>query len=779
MPGSMPVWATGDTVLYGDGAVPARSLMTKNLVIVESPAKAKTIEKYMGKDYKVLASMGHVRDLPKSEFGIEIDGEVTIKYEALKRQAARKAVAEIRKAAKVAETVWLATDPDREGEAIAWHVAELTKLGPKTKRVTFHEITKRAVTEAFERPRAIDMALVDAQQARRAVDRIVGYKLSPLLWRNVGPNLSAGRVQSAALLLIVEREREIRAFRAVEYWDVSATLERSGTRFRAVHPVGEKAKFSLPDQASAAAVVERTRPGPWTVTAVRKTERRKNPPAPFKTSTLQQAGSNKLGLPTWKTMELAQRLYEAGHITYMRTDSTNLSNDALGEIGNVVNAQFGAGYHQARKFTAKSKGAQEAHEAIRPSSAAAVPGSITGLGKDEARMYEMIWQRTLASQMSEAVYDATSVDIDAAGVGFRATGQVLKFDGYMRVYLETSDDDDEETESALPELNEGDVLDLRELEPAQHFTQPPPRYTEATLVRKMEEVGIGRPSTYAPTVQKLVEREYLQDPRRNGRRLIPTPRGEVVTELLEKHFSEIVDIEFTARMEESLDEIAEGVKQMSPVVREFHTSFVAHVEEQADKMSRPERPTDKTCPECNRPVVSKFGKHGLWFLSCTGWPDDCKWSQQLDEEGNPIPEPASTGEKCPECEGDLVTRRGRFGDFVGCANYPTCKYIKKDPPKETGELCPNCGSALIEKRGRYGAFVGCSNYPECKFIKKEPKGTRGKPSEPPKETGENCPDCGSPLVEKKNRWGTAFIGCSGYPDCKYIKKDEAGTAQAS
>lgn len=754
--------------------------MTKNLVIVESPAKAKTIEKYMGKDYKVLASMGHVRDLPKSEFGIEVDGDVTIKYEALKRQAARKAVAEIRKAAKVAETVWLATDPDREGEAIAWHVAELTKLpGPKTKRVTFHEITKRAVTEAFQQPRSIDMALVDAQQARRAVDRIVGYKLSPLLWRNVGPNLSAGRVQSAALLLIVEREREIRAFRAVEYWDVSALLAKGDARFRAVHPVGEKEKFSLPTEAAAADVVTRTRLGPWTVTAVRQTERRKNPPPPFKTSTLQQAGSSKLGFPTWKTMEIAQRLYEAGHITYMRTDSTNLSGDALGAIGRVIETQFGPGYHQVRKFTAKAKGAQEAHEAIRPSAAEAGPGSIPGLGKDEARLYEMIWQRSLASQMSEAVYDATSVDIDSGGVAFRATGQVLKFDGFMRVYLDASDDDVEESDATLPELTEGDVLQLEELEPAQHFTQPPPRYTEATLVRKMEEVGIGRPSTYAPTVQKLVEREYLQDPRRNGRRLIPTPRGEVVTELLETHFSEIVDIEFTARMEESLDEIAEGVKEMAPVVRDFHASFTAHVEEQADKMSRPVRPTDQKCPECGRPVVKKFGKHGLWFLSCTGWPDDCKWSQQLDEEGNPIPEPESTGEKCPECGGDLVSRRGRFGEFVGCANYPECRYIKKDPPKETGELCPNCGSALIEKRGRYGTFVGCSTYPECKFIKKEPKGNRRAAPEPPKETGEQCPECGSPLVAKKNRWGATFIGCSGYPGCKFIKKDEAGTAQAS
>ncbi|HVF52139.1 MAG TPA: type I DNA topoisomerase [Actinomycetota bacterium] len=746
--------------------------MAKNLVIVESPAKAKTIEKYMGKDYKVLASMGHVRDLPKSAFGIEVNGGVTIAYEAIKRATAKKAVSEIRKAIKDAEMVWLAPDPDREGEAIAWHIAELTKLKPATtQRVSFNEITKKAVTEAFANPRSIDMNLVDAQQARRAVDRIVGYKLSPLLWRNVGPNLSAGRVQSASLLLVVVREREIRAFTAVEYWDVTARLATTGgDEFTAVHPVGEKEKFSLPTGDAAQALTETVRPGPWVIEAVRKTERKKNPPAPFKTSTLQQAASSKLGFPTWKTMQVAQRLYEAGHITYMRTDSTNLSAEALGEIGRVVEGQFGKSYHQVRKFTAKSKGAQEAHEAIRPASAAQGPGDIAALPKDEARLYEMIWQRTMASQMAEALYDATSVDIASNGVTFRATGQVLKFDGFMRVYLERSDDDPEEAEGLLPELAEGDVLDLKALDPEQHFTQPPARFTEATLVKKMEEVGIGRPSTYAPTVQKLVEREYLKV---ESRRLFPTLRGEVVTELMETHFPEIVDVEFTARMEEELDEIAEGTKEMVPIVKAFHNSFISRVEEQGDKMSRPERPTDKVCPECGRPVVQKFGKHGLWFLSCTGWPDDCKWSQQLDEAGEPLPDPEGTGEKCPECGSELVAKSGRFGPFVGCSNYPGCKYIKKEPPKETGEACPNCGSPLVEKRGRFGPFTGCSKYPECKFIKKDPKGAKGRePAEPPKETGEACPECGSPLVEKKNRWGTTFVGCSNYPTCKHIKKTD-------
>jgi DNA topoisomerase I len=698
--------------------------VAKNLVIVESPAKAKTIEKYLGKDFKVLASMGHVRDLPKSEFGIELNGGVSFSYVALRSAHARKAMSAIKREAKEAEAVWLATDPDREGEAIAWHVAELAKLRPEaTKRVAFNEITKKAVTDAFLRPRDIDMDLVDAQQARRAVDRIVGYKLSPLLWRTVGPNLSAGRVQSPTLWLVVEREREIRAFTPREYWDLTALLTTDAAEdFRALHPVGERQKFSLPHERAAQDLANRVRPGPWTVISLKKTERRKKPPPPFKTSTLQQAASSKLGFPTWKTMKVAQTLYEAGHITYMRTDSTNLSGEALGEIGRLVTKEFGKDYHEARKFTAKTKGAQEAHEAIRPTSVRRVPAELVGqLDHDGARLYEMIWQRTMACQMADAVYDSTAVDIESNDVPFRATGQVLKFDGYLRVYREVADDESEESEGLLPELAEGDVLTLRTIEPAQHFTQPPPRYTEATLVRKMEEVGIGRPSTYAPTVKLLGDRQYV---RTESRRLFLVPRGEVVTELMESHFADVVDVEFTARMEEDLDEIAEGSKVMVPVVREFFDAFTAHLEEQKDKMTRPERPTDQICPEDGRPVVLKFGKHGLWFLSCSGWPE-CKWSQQLDEEGKPLPEPQGTGERCPSCsEGELVAKTGRFGPFVGCSNYPACKYIKKEPPKETGEPCPECGSPLAEKRGRFGPFVGCSNYPQCKYIRKEGKKAR-------------------------------------------------------
>jgi len=693
--------------------------VAENLVVVESPAKAKTIERYLGKGYKVLASMGHVRDLPKSNFGLDCNGEVSFAYEQLTQANTKKAMTAIRKAVKEADAVWLATDPDREGEAIAWHVAELVKLKPEMRyRVSFNEITQRAVTEAFNHPREIDMHLVDAQQARRAVDRIVGYKLSPLLWRNVGPNLSAGRVQSAALLLIVEREREIRAFKAREYWDVTAHLAANSDEFDALYPVGEKAKFDLATEQAATEIADLVRPGPWVVRQVRRSERKKKPPAPFKTSTLQQAGSLKLGFPAWKIMKTAQSLYEAGHITYMRTDSTVISADAHKEIGEVVEDLFEKRYHVERRFTDKAKGAQEAHEAIRPSSIARLPQDMAGeLNKDQAALYEIIWQRTIASQMAEAVYDANSVDIESSGVMFRASGSVLKFDGFMRVYLELSEDEPEEAEGLLPELTEGQVLDLRELTPAQHFTQPPPRYTEASLVKKMEEVGIGRPSTYSPTIQTLTEREYA---RAESRRLFPTPRGEVVTELLEKHFHEVVDLEFTARMEEELDEIAEGAKPMSPVVCSFLTSFSEHVSEQQDKMSRPERPTDKTCPECGRPVVKKFGKHGLWFLSCSGWPE-CKWSQQLDDEGNPLPDPEGTGEKCPECGNELVARTGRFGPFVGCSNYPDCKYIKREPAKETGETCPQCGSPLADKRGRFGPFVGCSNYPECKYIKKTPR----------------------------------------------------------
>ncbi len=702
--------------------------MAKNLIIVESPAKAKTIEKYMGKDFKVLASMGHVRDLPKSAFGIECNGNVLIDYEPIKRKAAQKAVTELRKATKDSELVWLATDPDREGESIAWHVAELLKLKPETRRrVSFTEITKRAVTQAFENPRDIDMNLVDAQQARRAVDRIVGYRLSPLLWRNLAPNLSAGRVQSAALFLIVQRERERRAFVETEYWDVTAQLAtKPGEVFSAFYPASQdKENPELGDEASATALVERVRPGPWTVKEIRTSERKQKPPAPFKTSTLQQKASTSLNFPVWKTMKVAQTLYEAGHITYMRTDSINLSNDALGEIGRTVETMYGGDYHQVRKFQGKAKGAQEAHEAIRPAILSNTPEEMAGTLKnsDEVRLYTLIWQRTMASQMAEAVYDQTSVDIESNEAIFRATGKVLKFDGFMRVYLDTRDDaeEQEETEGLLPELSEGDVLDLRELEPAQHFTQPPPRYTEATLVREMEAQGIGRPSTYSPTIKTLEDRNYVEV---ESRRLSPTLLGEVKTELLEKHFQEIVDLEFTSRMEEDLDEVAEGAKEMAPLVCNFLSSFTAHVDEQKDKMSRPERPTDLTCPECGKPVVEKFGKHGLFFRSCSDWPD-CKWSEQLDAEGNVL-KIEGTGEKCPDCGSELVAKTGRFGPFVGCSNYPDCKYIKKEPPKETGETCPQCGSPLVEKRGRFGPFTGCSNYPECKFIKKKPRKTTKK-----------------------------------------------------
>jgi DNA topoisomerase-1 len=520
-------------------------------------------------------------------------------------------------------------------------------------------------------------------------------------------------------VLVVLRERKRRAFKETEYWDVTARLAtKVKEEFSAFYPPSQdKENPELPNEQTATDLAERVRPGPWTVKEIRKSERKQKPPAPFKTSTLQQQASSKLNFPVWKTMKLAQGLYEAGHITYMRTDSINLSNDALGEIGRVVEEQFGKDYHQVRKYSEKTKGAQEAHEAIRPAMLVNTPDQMAGvIAKDELRLYEIIWQRTMASQMTEAVYDQTSVDIESNGVMFRATGKVLKFDGYMRVYLEATDDETNESEGLLPEMAEGDVLDLLALDPAQHFTQPPPRYTEATLVREMEAQGIGRPSTYSPTIKTLQDRRYVLV---ESRRLSPTLLGEVKTELLEQHFQEIVDLEFTARMEEDLDEIAEGAKEMSPIVCGFLSSFSAHVEEQKDKMSRPERPTDKTCPECGKPVVEKFGKHGLFFLSCSDWPE-CKWSQQLDEEGNPL-EIEGTGEKCPECGSELVPKVGRFGPFVGCSNYPTCKYIKREPPKETGDTCPQCGSPLVEKRGRFGPFVGCSNYPECKFIQKRKK----------------------------------------------------------
>ena len=725
--------------------------MARNLVVVESPAKAKTIGKYLGKDYTVVASMGHVRDLPKSDFAVEIADGVGVTYEVTPR--GKKAIAEIRKAAKGAQQVFLATDPDREGEAIAWHIAQAAKLtAEQVRRVAFTEITAEAVRRAFAEPRQIDERLVDAQQARRVVDRIVGYKLSPVLWRKVRAGLSAGRVQSAALRMIVDREREIQAFKPQEYWSLEADLQTErGEPLHARYPVGEKQKFALGDEGAAQAAAEAARAADWVVQDITKSERRRSAAPPFITSTLQQEASRKLGFSSKRTMAMAQQLYEGvelpgegsvGLITYMRTDSPALSQAALDEIGRLVRERYGDRYHKRSQYRAKAKNAQEAHEAIRPTDVTRTPESLASvLDHDQLRLYELIWKRAVASQMAPAVYDQTSVDISAGDLVFRATGSVLRFDGFERVYREGRDDEAEEEQGGtLPDLEVGQRLRLVELVPVQHFTEPPPRYTEASLVKALEEHGIGRPSTYAPTISTLLERKYV---RLERKRFHPEDVGIVVTDLLSDVFPKVVDLGFTAEMEEDLDRIASGERAWEPVVKSFFAEVEGTISEREDKISRPEEATDEPCPSCGAEtgakLVRKWGRYG-WFLSCSRYPD-CKYrrsAKQTAEQAEKA-EPELTDEPCPKCGKPMVRRTGRFGPFLGCSEYPRCRGIKNLGERAYG-TCPRCEQGqIVSKRTRRGkTFYGCNRYPDCDFALWQA------PLEQP------CPACGSLLTPDKD-----------------------------
>ena len=724
--------------------------MTRNLVVVESPAKAKTIGRYLGKDYSVLASMGHVRDLPKSDFAVEFHDGVDVTYEVTPK--AKKVVSDIRKAAKAAEQVFLATDPDREGEAIAWHIAQAAKLGAKaTRRVTFTEITADAVRAAFANPREIDSRLVDAQQARRVVDRIVGYKLSPVLWRKVRAGLSAGRVQSAALKMIVDREREIDAFRPQEYWSLEADLlTKAEEAVHARYPVGEKQKFVLGDQGAAEAAAEASRAARWVVLDVSKTERKRSAAAPFTTSTLQQEASRKLGFSSKRTMAVAQQLYEGidlpgegsvGLITYMRTDSVALSQGAIAEIAALVDDRYGKEYVRTTQYKTKAKLAQEAHEAVRPTVVARTPESLNGhLDKAQLRLYELIWKRTVASQMALAIYDQTKVDIEAGELVFRANGSVMRFDGFERVYREGRDDDPEEEAGMLPDLVVGQVLQLVELTPEQHFTEPPPRYTEASLVKALEEHGIGRPSTYSPTISTLMDREYV---RLDRKRFYPEDVGVIVTDLLADVFPKVVDLGFTAEMEEDLDRIASGAKAWQPLVKQFFDEVEGTIAERQEKVSRPEEATDETCPECGEEtgakLVRKWGRYG-WFLSCSRYPD-CKYRRNAKRSAEEAdrPEPEMTDVPCPKCGKPMVKRSGRFGPFLGCSDYPKCKGIKNLGEQSFG-TCPKCGQGeVVSKRTKRGkTFYSCNRYPDCDFAL-----WQAPLSQP-------CPSCGGLLAPDKD-----------------------------
>ena len=774
--------ATKTTTKTAKKKTTKKNTARKSLVIVESPAKANTIRKYLGPGYVVKASVGHIMDLPKSKLGIEVDKSFRPSYELIRGK--EKIVKELRAAARSADKIFLATDHDREGEAICQHLKEL--LGGKDReilRVLFNEITPRAIRRAMENPSQIDSNVVDAQQARRILDRLVGYQVSPLLWDKVRRGISAGRVQTVALRLIVEREREVQDFKSEEYWTIVANLEgHEPPPFQAQLVKYERKNVAIGNQAEADRIVSAVRHSNLLVRSVVKKEKKRRPVPPFITSKLQQDAARRFRFTVKKTMMLAQRLYEGkevgeeesvGLITYMRTDSTRISDDAMEMVRSYVSAGYGGDYLPEKPIFYKSKkGAQDAHEAIRPTFVEHTPEQIKRfLTEDEYKLYWLLWTRFVASQMNPAVYDQTTVEIESKGYLFRANGRVQKFDGFLRVYEETSDEDTktapEDRNVTLPALSEGEALRLIALDPSQHFTEPPPRYTEAGLVKALEEKGIGRPSTYAAILTTIQDREYAEKKQAKFR---PTELGTVVTDQLVRHFSDIFDVQYTARMEDELDEIEEGKMTWVEALEEFYTKFekdLADAQVNMENIKRQEIPTDEVCEKCGEPMVIKWGQFGS-FLACTGYPD-CSNTKELktenDDEGSEKTEEEEI-ELCENCGRPMTLKKGRFGQFLACTGYPECKTTRKigasgrkpkAPDIPTDEPCPKCGSNLGIKEGRFGPFTACSSYPKCKYIK-------------PKTIGVRCPkpDCGGDLIERRTKRGKIFYGCSSYPDCDFV-----------
>jgi DNA topoisomerase-1 len=820
--------------------------MAKSLVIVESPAKARTIQRYLGKDFQVKSSLGHVKDLPRKRLGVDVEKGFEPTYFVI--QGKEKVVTDLRRAAQKTTAVYLAADPDREGEAICAHLEDIltdkqlqteaetgNHRGPRTRkkgrkgkkartkakkkkksptvvvlktpppiskgakifRVAMNEITRRGVQQAFAQPAEIDRNLVDAQQARRILDRLVGYEVSPLLWDKVKRGLSAGRVQTVALRVVVEREREIRAFVPVEYWSIHADLEAAlppGLEAKLIEyqgrklevPSQEKAQrrkqFYLPNEAEANKHVAGLEAAAFAVESVQQKERRRYPVPPFITSTLQQEAARKLRFGVKRTMMLAQRLYEGkelgaegsvGLITYMRTDSTRVSQEALQEARGLIPERYGRDYLPSQpRFYKSKKGAQDAHEAIRPTSVRYTPERVAKyLSEDELRLYQLIWQRFVASQMTEAVFDQTTIDIRAGDYRLRATGSVPKFDGFLAVYEEGKDEaqraeEEEEAEAArLPLVREGETLTLNQLKREQHFTQPPPRYTEATLVKELEQKGIGRPSTYASILSTIIERDYV---RKEKGKLYPAQLGELVSDLLIKSFADIFDLQYTARMEEELDEIEEGKLQWRDALDEFYGKFTRDLEIASEEMESVKAglATEETCERCGKPMLLRIGRHGL-FLACSGYPD-CTYTREPELEVHGIDSddttPESETQYCDNCNREMVIKRGRFGPFYACTGYPDCRTTKPlavrgraAEPIPLKENCPECGGQLVEKVGRYGAFIACSNFPECRYTRQ-------------KTLGIKCPECGEgELAERRVRRGRGrlFYGCSRYPECSF------------
>ena len=765
--------------------------MAKSIVIVESPAKAKTISKYLGPGYEVLASLGHVKDLPKRDLGVDIDNSFEPTYTVIPGK--EKVLAQLKKAAHKAQAIYLAADPDREGEAICFHLAgELMgdRAGTTMKRVTFNEITKRGVQEGFAHPTDIDQNLVDAQQARRVLDRLVGYQISPLLWDRVRRGISAGRVQTVALRMVVERERIIRAFVKEEYWTLDARLSTGKapqfdarlTRKWNADGTLPKAELKIGNQEEADALETALASASYAVRSVETKERRRNPLPPFITSKLQQDAGRKLRFSVKRTMMIAQRLYEGvelgaeglvGLITYMRTDSTRVSDDAVREAREFIGGQYGNDYlpAQANRYPSK-KGAQDAHEAIRPAAVARDPESLKKyLNDDEYKVYKLIWQRFVASQMTPARFDQTTVEVEATAKNrdryqLRTTGSVLKFEGFLKIYEESkdkADEDDEALKHKLPVLKNGQDLKMIQLKKEQHFTEPPPRYTEASLVKELEEKGIGRPSTYAAILSTIQERGYVT---KLGGKFAPTELGDVVTDLLVSNFRDIFDVEYTARLEEQLDQIEDGKEKWTDAMRQFYNTFsenLAYAQKHMVDYKRLERPTEHVCEKCGKPMVIRWGKHGS-FLACSGYPE-CSNTRELkleapDMEGADVSE--TNEEYCPNCGRPMALKRGRFGQFWACTGYPDCKTTRrldapaKQPDRPLEEKCPQCSKNLVAKQGRFGEFIACSGYPECKYIKQN------------LVEGMKCPSCGKgDIAEKRSKRGKVFYGCTRYPKCDF------------
>lgn len=764
----------------------------ENLVVVESPAKAKTIKKYLGGNFLVLASVGHIMDLPTKELGVDVENNFEPKYVVMTGKA--KVLKQITDAAKRADNIYLAPDPDREGEAIAWHIARQIEkackpksagksksskssknVGPKIHRALFNEITSHAIKDAIANPVELNQDLFEAQQARRVLDRLVGYRISPLLWEKVRRGLSAGRVQSVAVRLICDREAEIAAFVTKEYWSVVASLEGSlPPQFEAKLAKISGKDFEIPSDKKAKSIVDDIQKQSFVLASIKKTERKRKPTPPFITSKLQQEAARKLGFTAKRTMMIAQKLYEGvelgkdglvGLITYMRTDSPRVSPTALQAVREFISTKYGPQYLPEKPISYQGRhGAQDAHEAIRPTSQDYPPEGIEQyLEKDELRLYELIWKKFVASQMNQAVYDQTSFDIEAGKFLFRAVGQVLRFAGFMAVYLEGEDDErekDEEENPTLPLLKEGEKLDLKKLEPHQHFTQPPPRFTEASLVKELEEKGIGRPSTYASILSTIQDKEYAT---KIEKRFHPTDLGKIVNDLLVKSFPTILDVGFTAQMENELDEVEEGRLKWVKALNDFYGPFekaLANAKVAMKNVKRQQITTDLICEKCGSPMVVKWGRHGE-FLACSAYPE-CRTTKEFtrSEQGKIEPKKEVVIEdKCDKCGGPMVLKRGRFGEFLACANYPECKGTKSIT---TGVACPTCQKgSLVQKRSRKGrTFYGCSSYPNCKYALWD------KPLPGP------CPLCGfAVLVEKYRKGSGTSINCPN-EICGYKKESK-------